>query len=50
MRTMQTTNIMNKYHNAKIIRDSRIIEVDEGIYTKQKKINLMMSNNILRNI
>ena len=40
MRTMQTTNIMNKYHNAKIIRDSRIIEVDEGIYTKQKKDKL----------
>ena len=37
MRTMQTANIMNKYHKAKIIRDNRIIEVNQGIFTGQKK-------------
>ena len=29
-RTMQTANIVNKYHNVKIIKDEDIIEVDQG--------------------
>ena len=33
MRTMQTANIMNKYHSAKIIKDDRIIEIERGIFT-----------------
>ena len=37
MRTMQTTNIMNKYHKAKVIRDERIIEVNQGIFTGKQK-------------
>lgn len=37
VRTIQTANIMNKYHNIKIIRDDRIIEVDQGIYTGRNK-------------
>lgn len=40
MRTMQTTNIINKFHNAKVIRDARIIEVDQGIFTGKSKDKL----------
>ena len=40
MRTMQTTNIMNKYHKAKVIRNDRLLEVDEGIFTGKKKGDL----------
>lgn len=40
MRTMQTANTMNKYHHAKIIKDKRIIEVDQGIFTGQRKKGL----------
>lgn len=39
MRTVQTANIMNKYHNVEVIKDKRLIEVDEGCFTgiaKQK--------------
>lgn len=32
-RTIQTANIMNKFHNVKIVKDSRLIEVDQGIFT-----------------
>lgn len=37
VRTIQTANIMNKFHNAKIIKDERINEVDQGIYTGRNK-------------
>lgn len=40
MRTMQTANIMNKYHNVKIIKDERLIEIDQGIFTGKSKFNL----------
>lgn len=40
MRTIQTANIMNKYHHAKIIKDERIIEVDQGVFTGQRKDGL----------
>lgn len=33
MRTMQTSNIMNRYHHVKIIKDKRIIEIDQGVFT-----------------
>ncbi len=33
MRTMQTTNIMNKPHNAKVIKDRRLIEDKKGVLT-----------------
>ena len=36
MRTMQTANIMNKYHNVKIVKDNRIIEIDQGIFSGRK--------------
>ena len=32
MRTMQTANIMNKYHNVKIIKNDLLIEIDRGIF------------------
>ena len=36
-RTVQTANIMNKYHNVKIIRDCEIIEIDQGIFSGKKR-------------
>ena len=40
MRTMQTANIMNQFHNVKIIKDERIIEIDQGVFTGRKKESL----------
>lgn len=40
VRTIQTSNIMNKYHNVKIIKDERIIEIGQGVFTGRKKKNL----------
>lgn len=40
MRTMQTSNIMNKYHNAKIVKDERLVEIDQGIFTGKSKFDL----------
>ncbi len=40
MRTMQTANIVNQYHNLKIIKDDRLLEVDQGIFTKRKRSSL----------
>ena len=37
MRTIQTANIMNKYHNKKLLKDERIIEIDQGIFTGRRK-------------
>ena len=33
MRTMQTTNIINKFHNVKVVRDNRLIEDNKGMFT-----------------
>lgn len=40
MRTMQTANIVNRYHNKKIIKDERLIEIDQGIFTGRYKASL----------
>lgn len=40
MRAVQTANIMNKYHNAKILKDSNLIEINQGIFTGRSKFNL----------
>ncbi len=40
MRTVQTANIMNKYHNIKIIKDDKITEIDQGIFTGRKYASL----------
>lgn len=37
MRTVQTANIFNKYHNKKLKKDERIIEIDQGIFAGRKK-------------
>ena len=36
-RAVQTANIMNKYHNVKIVKDNRLIEIDRGIFTGRLK-------------
>ena len=33
MRTMQTSNIMNRNHGVKIVKDEHLIEIDQGIFT-----------------
>lgn len=33
MRTMQSARIINKYHNVNIIKDERLNEVDQGVFT-----------------
>lgn len=48
MRTMQTTNIMNQYHNAKVIRDDRLKECDEGDFTGRKHSNMTEKENSMR--
>ena len=48
MRTMQTANIMNATHKAKIIKDKRLIEVDKGIFTARAKETLTKEEILLR--
>lgn len=33
MRAVQSANIINKHHKVKIIKDPRLIEIDQGIFT-----------------
>jgi len=40
MRTVQTANIMNKYHKVKIVKDKRLIEIDQGIFSGRKRSSL----------
>ena len=47
-RTVQTANIMNKYHNKKIIKDQRLIEIDQGIFTGRAKNSLNECELILK--
>lgn len=47
MRTMQTANIMNKFHNVKIIKDERLIEIDKGIFERRLKKSLTEEEKIL---
>ena len=49
-RTIQTANIVNKYVNKKLIKDSRITETDQGIYTKIKKQNLTSEQRAKKNM
>lgn len=49
MRTIQTANIMNKYHNVKIVKDPEIIEIDQGIFTGKYKEKLTSEELALRN-
>ena len=40
MRTMQTANLVNNYHNVKIIKNQNLIEIDQGIFTGKSKFDL----------
>ncbi len=40
MRTMQTANIINKYHKTKIIKDERLIEIDQGVFSGKSKYDI----------
>lgn len=33
LRAVQTANIINKYHNKKIIKDERLTDIDQGVFT-----------------
>ena len=48
MRTMQTSNIMNKYHNVKIVKEPRLIEVSQGDFTGRFKSGLTEEEKILK--
>ena len=47
-RTMQTSEIINQYHNVKIVKDERIIEIDEGIFTGTRFIDLTDEEKVLK--
>ena len=47
-RTIQTSNIMNKYHNAKIIKDNLLIEIDQGLFTGRSAKTLTEEEIILK--
>ena len=47
-RTVQTANLMNKYHNVKVIKDDRLIEIDQGIFTDRKKNSLTLEEKSLK--
>ena len=49
MRTMQTTNIINKYHKAKVIREKRLIEIDQGIFSGKGKNEITEEERKLKN-
>lgn len=36
MRSVETSNIMNKYQSVKVIKDARLIDIDQGIFTRTK--------------
>ena len=40
MRTVQTANIINAHHNAKIVKDKRLIEIDQGIFSGKRYADL----------
>ena len=48
MRTMQTANIMNKYHNIKILKDERLIEINQGIFTGRHASSLTENEKSLK--
>ena len=48
MRTIQTANIINKYHNVRIVKENRIIENNKGIFTGRKKSSLTKKEKALK--
>ena len=49
MRTVQTANIINKYHKVKVIKDENLIEINQGIFTGRSKFSLSKEEQILKN-
>lgn len=49
-RTVQTANIINKFHKAKIIKNDLLIEIDQGIFTGKAWKNLTDEEKRLKNI
>ena len=49
MRTVQTANLMNYYHNVKILKDVLLIEIDQGIFTGRHKDSLSKQEFELKN-
>ena len=47
-RTVQTANIMNKYHKVKIIKDDLLLEIDQGIFTGRHFKSLTTEEVILK--
>ena len=48
MRTVQTANIMNKTHSVKIVKDKRLIEINQGVFTGRSKDDLTEEEKILK--
>ena len=48
MRTIQTANIVNKYHGVKIFKDDAIIEMDQGLLTGRRADSLSDKERALR--
>lgn len=48
MRTVQTANIINFYHKVKIVKDERLTEIDQGIFTGRKYSSLTEQEKILK--
>ena len=49
MRTVQTANIINKYHKVKILKDYNLTEIDQGIFTGRNKSSLSKEEETLKN-
>lgn len=49
MRTMQTANIMNNYHNVKIFKDNNLIEIDQGIFTRKDSHKITKEEQEIKN-
>lgn len=48
MRTVQTANLINNYHKVKIIKDERLTEIDQGIFTGRKYSTLTPEEKALK--
>ena len=48
-RAVQTANIMNSFHNVKIVKNENLTEVNQGIFTGRAKNSLTDKEKFLRN-
>ena len=47
-RTVQTANIMNKFHNVKIVKDARIVEINQGKFSGRKRNSMSEEERVLQ--